>query len=129
MSPEAFPPGSPADWLRHAESDLALARSTATPKVLLEDLCFHAQQAAEKALKAVLLAKDISLPRTHSIRMLLDLLPEDLDVPETVEGAAVLTEYAVTSRYPSATEPVDDGEHLESVALAEAVLSWARVIV
>ncbi len=53
MSPEDVEPGSPADWLRHAASDLKLARIARPPEVLLEALCFHAQQAAEKALKAV----------------------------------------------------------------------------
>lgn len=50
MPPEALTPGSPADWLRHAYSDLALASMTPRPPVLPEQLCFHAQQAAEKAL-------------------------------------------------------------------------------
>ena len=44
-------PGSPDDWLRHARSDLALARSRKGRDVLYEHLCFHAQQAAEKAIK------------------------------------------------------------------------------
>ncbi len=57
MPPEGRLPGSPADWLRHAHSDLELARVGRATKVLLEGLCFHAQQAAEKALKAVLVAK------------------------------------------------------------------------
>lgn len=48
MPPEVYAPGSPADWLRYAYSDLALAGITPLPQVLLEQLCFHAQQAAEK---------------------------------------------------------------------------------
>ena len=47
--------GSPQDWLRHARSDLALSRMPKTRAVLYQHLCFHAQQAAEKALKAVFL--------------------------------------------------------------------------
>ena len=45
---------SPADWLRYAVSDLELARTTPSSRILLEALCFHAQQAAEKALRACL---------------------------------------------------------------------------
>jgi HEPN domain-containing protein len=56
MSPE---PGSPAAWLRYARSDLALARVPARGEVLLESLCFHAQQAVEKSLKAVLVGRGI----------------------------------------------------------------------
>ncbi len=65
MSPEEVEPGSPADWLRHAPSDLELARIARPPEVLLEALCFHAQQAAEKALKAVLIAHRIPFPKTY----------------------------------------------------------------
>jgi hypothetical protein len=35
------PPGSPEDWLRHARSDLALARPRHDPAILLATLCFH----------------------------------------------------------------------------------------
>jgi len=46
-------PDNPAEWLHRARSSLALARQKTTD-VLYEDLCYQAQQAAEKALKAVL---------------------------------------------------------------------------
>jgi HEPN domain-containing protein len=82
MPPEEIEPGEPGDWLRHARSDLELARTPRNSKILLEDLCFHAQQAAEKALKAVLIFRSIPFLRTHNIRILMDLLPEDLNLPE-----------------------------------------------
>ena len=83
MPPE---PGSAADWIRHARSDLALAKVERPADALLEALCFHAQQAAEKAIKAVLVRHDVEAPRTHSIRALLDLLPSQVDAPPTVVG-------------------------------------------
>lgn len=55
-------PDSPRAWLERAHSDLALARAALTmPDVLLEDACFHAQQCAEKALKALLMEKGSSI--------------------------------------------------------------------
>ncbi len=99
--------GSPADWLRYAHSDLELARIVRPDEVLFEGLCFHAQQAAEKALKAVLIAKDVPPPKTHNIRTLLDLLPQEIIVPQEIEDTASLSDYAVTSRYPGDFEPVD----------------------
>lgn len=93
--------------------------------MLLEDLCFHAQQAAEKALKAVLVANSVAVPNIHSIRRLIDLLPANLDLPEEIQNAAGLTDYAVSSRYPGDFEPVSDDEHREAVRMAEAVVSWA----
>lgn len=70
--------GSPESWLQYANSDLELARISKPQNVLFETLCFHAQQAAEKAIKALLIAKKITFPKTHSIRMLLDLLPPEV---------------------------------------------------
>ncbi len=46
--------GSPTDWLRYAVSDLEIARTTPSSRILLEALCFHAQQAAGKAFRACL---------------------------------------------------------------------------
>ncbi len=119
-------PGSPADWLRRAQSDLSLARIPQPEGVLLEDLCFHAQQAAEKALKAVLVANSIPIPRTHNLTMLLGLMPGDLELPQAVDDAAILTDYAVSSRYPGDYEPVDEDELREAVRLAEATVTWAQ---
>jgi HEPN domain-containing protein len=44
---------TPDDWLKHARSDIKMARAGKDADVLPEQICFHAQQAAEKALKSV----------------------------------------------------------------------------
>jgi HEPN domain-containing protein len=129
MSPDAAGPGSPSEWMRHARSDLAIAKVERPADALLETLCFHAQQAAEKATKAVLLHLGIEVPRTHSIRALLDRLPEDLQLPAMVDEAAELTEYAVEARYPGATESVTDEEHARAIELAQAVVDWADALI
>ena len=51
-------PGNPAEWIPWSKSSLALATAT-NPGVLYEDLCFRAQQAAEKALRAVFVFQKI----------------------------------------------------------------------
>ncbi|MGB7787203.1 MAG: HEPN domain-containing protein [Methanoregula sp.] len=61
MSGRRRSPDNPAEWLARAKSSLALA-SAKTPGVLYEDLCFQIQQAAEKALKAVFVARKIPYP-------------------------------------------------------------------
>ena len=131
MPPEADAPraGSAEDWLRHAHSDLALARAPLPTGALLEALCFHAQQAAEKALKAVLVRRGVSAPRTHSIGYLLDLVASDLPMPDEVRAAATLTDYAVAARYPGEFEPVDEAEYAAAVKAAETVVSWAERVV
>ena len=62
-------------WLRDAKSDLALASVKKTKSIRYAHLCFHAQQAAEKAVKAVLLSYGADIPRTHDLAFLVDLLP------------------------------------------------------
>ena len=51
--PERFPPDDPREWINRARSNLIKAANR-VPGVYLEDLCFDAQQAAEKAVKALL---------------------------------------------------------------------------
>ena len=129
MPHEGHSPGSPDDWLRYAYSDLELARVRRPSKVLFEGLCFHAQQAAEKALKAVLIAKGVPPPKTHNIRALLDLLPQEVIAPQEIEDAARLTDYAVISRYPGDFEYVDEEEYKEAVRSAQGVVLWAERII
>jgi len=66
MVPERLAPDDPREWLNRAKSNLARAKAgNDIPGVYLEDLCFDAQQAAEKAIKAALLHQDVSsLTRT-----------------------------------------------------------------
>lgn len=138
MSPEQpTTPGSPADWLRYARSapneseevllgcDLALAQIDAPEGVLVDALCYHAQQAAEKAIKAVLLAGQCSFPFIHDIRQLLECLPAEQRVPDEVREAAGLTKYASLPRYPSGVVSVTETEHREAVRMAEDVVRWA----
>jgi HEPN domain-containing protein len=66
-------PGTPADWLARARGNLLLARQPKPEGAFWEDLCFQAQQAAEKALKAVLIHRGIAFHKFHSIEVLLDV--------------------------------------------------------
>jgi HEPN domain-containing protein len=116
-------------WLIYAKSDLELARVDLPDSVLLETLCYHAQQAAEKSLKAILVYYSVSVPRTHNIGTLIDLLEEYIDVPESIGDVAILTEYAVSSRYPTFSEPVDRNDYELALQLADRCFLWARSII
>lgn len=100
MSPDADPAELGRLWLRHARSNLALARQPKPDEALWEDLCFDAQQAAEKAVKAVLVLDTVDFPRTHQIGELLAIARQSgRHVPEELGRADTLSEYAVTTRY------------------------------
>lgn len=102
MNPNRRVPGSPDEWMDFAESDMRLARLAAgDTSIRREQICFHAQQAAEKAIKAVLIAKGIGFPLTHDIEELIELAEASgLHLPESVCGAGLLSPYAVETRYP-----------------------------
>jgi HEPN domain-containing protein len=126
-------PGSPADWLRHARSDLSLAATAPPAGVLYEALCYHAQQASEKALKAVILqVTKHEPPFTHSLRRLTAHVARagvQEPVPLTAESAALLTQYAVIRRYPADVGEIDEAEWRRAVEHSRAVLEWAEALI
>lgn len=116
-----------AAWMRRAQSDLVLAEMTEDWRIAPEILAFHAQQAAEKALKALLVQRQVEFPRTHAIGMLLNLCrAAGYEGTETLADAVTLTRYAVATRYPGEEEPVSRQEAREAAKLAAQVLAWVK---
>jgi HEPN domain-containing protein len=106
---------------------LILATGPAPAGVPLELLCFHAQQAAEKAMKAVLVHHGLPIRKTHSIGMLLDLLAAaPIELPDEVRSGIALTDDAVAARYPGVYEPLNSEDHVQAIQLATAIVEWAR---
>ena len=126
-----FPPDDPREWLNRARSNLAKAQSTSgIPEVYLEDLCFDAQQAAEKAIKAVLIHLGARFPYVHDLAQLLALVEQaGQSVSESIRRAASLSDYAVETRYPGLSEPVTWQEYEEAVAIAVEVVRWAQGVI
>ena len=97
------------------------------PGVYLEDLCFEAQQAAEKAIKAMMIMRGIEFPYVHDLGLLLSLLEQSGEViPEVVGRAGELTDYATTTRYPAMIEPVTEQDHADAIEIAETVIRWSE---
>ena len=125
MAPRLRDSGDPAEWLRHARSNLSRCRADRRlPDVLFEDLCFDAQQAAEKAIKAVLVSRGRRFPKTHDLAELLGLVAATgLDVPQQILEAKRLTPYAVAGRYPGVSEDASEEDYQEALATAERVVA------
>ena len=98
--------------------------------MILEDACFDAQQAVEKALKALLVSRGVQVPRTHAISELITTLAElGFEIPANVHEASVLTDYAVAARYPGPFESVQVEDYEKAVASATAVVLWVTGLV
>ena len=91
------------EWMRFADMDVLSANhlnEIQYPKPL-EIICYHCQQAAEKMLKALILAYDGDLQKTHDLVLLTDELSQFINFSEDVlNSAASLTPYGVKIRYP-----------------------------
>jgi len=115
-------------WVEKAENDLRNATHTLT---LEEDcpfdtVCFHAQQCAEKYLKALLLSAGVDVPRTHDLRALMLLTPAHLPLRLDLERVLVLNRYSVEARYPGEWDPITRAETEEAVAIAQEVREAVR---
>jgi HEPN domain-containing protein len=128
MPPETPDSTDPKESMRRVRSNLARARdASGVPNVLYEDLCYDAQQAAEKAIKAVLVKAGKPYPKTHVIERLLALAEEaGAAVRPEIREAAILSDYATIARYPGPGEHVTAEEHSRAVELAEKVVAWAE---
>lgn len=114
------PVETPAEWLRYATENLAVAeRELAYEAPAFHTICFLCQSAAEKYLKGFLIAQGWQLERTHDIVVLLDLCADhEPTFSELREDGAVLNEYIVAGRYPGdlAYEGIGETEADEAVA-------------
>lgn len=128
-SPELEPRELAAILARKANEDaIALRELESNPEIADSILGFHAQQAIEKWLKAVLAAQGVDFEYTHDLRHLIGLIegariPFPLNTPEVV----MFTEFAVPLRY----EDLLDAEPLDrraAVTLVNEVGAWAQRI-
>lgn len=120
-------PNHPQTWPARAKSSLALAQVKPSPEIFLEDLGYNAQQAAEKALKALCIARGIAFPKTHNLGLLLDLLQQQGGLlPSTVLRAVELTPFATALCYPGANPPITYDDYLDAVEVARSIVEWVE---
>ncbi|HUO85177.1 MAG TPA: HEPN domain-containing protein [Thermoanaerobaculia bacterium] len=118
-----------ARWLAAADEDLALARHAAAGG-FHAGACFHAQQAAEKALKAIHFARGARAVLGHSVRKLIDAL-ETGELEDLKDAARELDLLYIPSRYPNGLDagtPADafgEAQSSRAIAHAQAILSRA----
>lgn len=111
-------------WLRKAELDLKAAGHdiSAPEEGLWGDVVFHAQQAAEKAMKAFLAWHDVPFRKTHNLEELgRQCVALDATLQRLADQAAPLTEYAWKFRYPGEVEEPTSEEAEQALGTARQV--------
>lgn len=119
---------NPFAWVARAEEDYHLARSALRRKQpLLYGACFHAQQCAEKYLKALLVFRGRDFPKTHDLVALSDLCEQvGIIVPIHPDDLDRLSAYAVGIRYPGEEPPLEEAKI--AMQIAGKVRRFARRI-
>ncbi|MBI3903603.1 MAG: HEPN domain-containing protein [Nitrosomonadales bacterium] len=112
-------------FLRLARRDEAAFRALlATPSVDFSVACFHAQQAVEKALKAIMFLHRLEFQRTHDLEELAGrLMDAGVVIPLENEELRRLTPYAVEFRYDDEPMPLVTPE--QAVSYTSRILGWA----
>lgn len=116
----------PLAWVAHAEEDFTLAHAALKRKQPLAfGACFHAQQCAEKYIKALLILKGANFPKTHDLLMLSNLCSSNgIFLEIDPKHLNTLTDYAVRTRYPGNDPTSEDAK--EALELAKMVRNLAR---
>ena len=126
MRPEALLEAQ--QWLNRAIRDRRIAVANLSGAEAFPDAAvFFAQQAAEKALKAFLVAHDRPFPKTHDLERLVEWC-------EAIEGqfstfldaARTLSPYAIGLRYPGGSQVPDMAEAQEAIHLADEIVDFVR---
>lgn len=115
--------GGAERWFHQAEEDLQVARLLQREE-RFEHAAFLIQQGVEKALKAVLLAEGLGLPRTHDCYF----LAEQAKAPgQVLEAADAVAPYYVRTRYPDTAPANLSSEDVSALTdAAEEVIAWTR---
>ncbi len=115
-------------WIAKAKEDLLNAEHTLTLRenCPVSTVCFHAQQCAEKYLKALLTCRGIEFPKTHDLVVLVNRLGRESGLELKMEDVHPLNRYSIEARYPGDWDPIDMREALGAVEKARRVRDAVR---
>jgi HEPN domain-containing protein len=114
------------NWLIKAIHDLAVSKKLkADEEQYLDVAIYHCQQAAEKAIKGFLVLHDKAFPKTHDLRLLVQLaVSVNSEFVKYEDAADVLTPYATEFRYPGDIMDPTDEEMDQGIKNAEEILHY-----
>ncbi len=112
--------------LARAVDDETLVRKVSSDTDIADAIVgFHAQQAVEKLIKAVLAARGVGFMKSHALSYLVGVVEEnEIEAPEVLSKADVLSPWAVEFRYEGEEPPALDRS--AALALVEQVRAWTE---
>lgn len=123
-------PDDPNAWVAKAAADLlCIDNNLRSREVPWELVAYHAQQAAEKMLKACLVSRGVEIPRTHDLgRLLGECLALWMPLADVAGDCDLLTPYGIAVRYPGDEPDVDAAEARRAVDAARRVVAAAHAV-
>ena len=112
-------------WLRYAADDLDVANEL-LGRYRTRHVCFFAQQAVEKALKAALVLELTDVPYVHDLNAVRNRLPDSWSVKREHPDLSELTVWAAESRYPGDWSEITESDAKR--ALAQASLVYDSIV-
>ncbi|MFA6924343.1 MAG: HEPN domain-containing protein [Bacteroidales bacterium] len=107
-----------SEWISKAEEDLTTCRALMDIEYPpFSVICYHAQQMAEKYIKAYLTFKEIEFKKTHDIILLLDeyCISDDDEFNNIRDDAFILSDYSINTRYPGDYFPLNRNDADEAI--------------
>ena len=114
-------------WLAFARGDLESATALLGTRTPNRNVGYLAQQAAEKALKAVILLDNAPFEMTHDLTAVAAQLPADFPAPVDIADLAWLADLETSARYPDEGDTITGDDGQRSVRMAESILAAAAV--
>ncbi len=116
----------PLEWMKKADADLDMAGRALRGKRKHPDSgCYHAQQAAEKYLKALLVARGVEFPKTHDLVILNQLCVSNGILTAFAEDPLdFLSAFAIRVRYPGGEPDLEEAR--KAIVIAKTVRQFAR---
>jgi HEPN domain-containing protein len=113
------------EFIRKAEQDLSTASFLLTGEDFFTSACFHCQQLAEKAIKALLTYNSIRFKKIHNLDVLLSLL-NDPDFKDVWQYAEILNTFAVDTRYPGEYAEPEREDAEEALRMATEIYDLVK---
>ena len=117
---------STRDWLNSAESDLQLIHEIISRENLTHLSAFHAQQAIEKSLKAIVEEFDLGFIKSHSLELLYNKVKNEITLEINIDQLILLDQLYIDARYPGELGLLPDGK--PAVLEAERFYSLGKQI-